>query len=34
MLIEIAGDEMYFQAISRAGATVDSGVIRRTARAR
>ena len=34
MLIEIAGDEMYFQTISRVGATVDSGVIRRTARAR
>lgn len=34
MLIEIAGEEMYFQTISRAGATVDSGVIRRTARAR
>jgi predicted phosphodiesterase len=34
MLIEIADDEMYFQAISRARATVDSGVIRRTARAR
>jgi len=31
MLIEIAGNEMYFQTISRAGATVDSGVIRRTA---
>jgi predicted phosphodiesterase len=31
MLVEIAGDEMYFQTISRAGATVDSGVIRRTA---
>ena len=32
MLIEIAGDEMYFQTISRAGATVDSGVLRRTPR--
>ena len=31
LLIEVAGEEMYFQAISRAGATVDSGVIRRTA---
>ncbi len=29
MLVEIAGDELYFQAISRAGLTVDSGVIRR-----
>ena len=28
MLIEIAGDEMYFQVISRARQTVDSGVIR------
>lgn len=27
MLIEIAGDEMYFQVISRARQTVDSGVI-------
>jgi predicted phosphodiesterase len=34
MLIEIAGEEMFFQTISRAGATVDSGVLRRTARAR
>ena len=25
MLIEIAGEEMYFQTISRAGVTVDSG---------
>ncbi len=30
MLIEIAGDEMYFQTTSRTGAIVDSGVIRRT----
>jgi 3',5'-cyclic AMP phosphodiesterase CpdA len=29
MLVEIAGDEFYFQAISRAGRTVDSGMIRR-----
>jgi predicted phosphodiesterase len=29
MLIEIAGDEMYFETVSRAGAVVDSGVIRR-----
>ena len=29
MLVEISGDDMYFQAISRTGATVDSGVIRR-----
>lgn len=29
MLVEISGDELYFQAVSRTGATVDSGVIRR-----
>jgi hypothetical protein len=29
MLIEITGDEMHFQVISRTGATVDSGVIKR-----
>jgi 3',5'-cyclic AMP phosphodiesterase CpdA len=29
MLIEIDGDQMYFEAVSRAGATVDSGVVRR-----
>jgi predicted MPP superfamily phosphohydrolase len=28
MLIEITGDEMYFQVISRASQTVDSGVVR------
>lgn len=32
MLVEIAGDEMYFQTISRAGVTVDSGVIQRQVR--
>lgn len=32
MLVEIAGDEMFFQAISRTGKTVDSGVIRRQPR--
>ncbi len=32
MLIEIAGDEMYFEAMSRLGVAVDSGVIRRTIR--
>jgi len=32
MLIEIAADDMYFQTISRIGATVDSGVIHRTVR--
>lgn len=29
MLVEVSGDELYFQTISRAGATVDKGVIRR-----
>jgi predicted phosphodiesterase len=29
MLVEIAGDELHFQTISRTGKTVDSGVIRR-----
>jgi len=29
MLVEIAGDEMFFQAVSRTGATVDSGTIHR-----
>lgn len=29
MLIEIAGDELFFQAISRTGASIDAGVIRR-----
>ncbi len=30
MLIEISGDELYFQAISRTGETIDAGVVRRT----
>jgi len=29
--VEVAGDEMFFQTISRSGTTVDSGVIRRVA---
>jgi 3',5'-cyclic AMP phosphodiesterase CpdA len=29
LLAEIAGDEMYFQTISRTGRTIDSGIIRR-----
>ena len=29
MLVEIVGDQMYFQTITRTGTTVDSGVIRR-----
>lgn len=32
MLFEVAGDQMYFQAISRTGETVDSGVIARRRR--
>lgn len=31
MLVEINGDDLYFQAISRTGASIDSGVIRRRA---
>ena len=34
MLVEVAGDEMHFQVISRTGETVDSGVIPRAKRAR
>lgn len=34
ILVEITGEDMYFQAVSRLGATVDSGVIRRTPRMR
>jgi len=30
MLVEVAGDTMYFQTISRTGATVDSGTIQRS----
>jgi hypothetical protein len=29
MLFEVAGDQMHFQAISRTGETIDSGVISR-----
>jgi 3',5'-cyclic AMP phosphodiesterase CpdA len=29
MLVEVSGDELYFQAISRGGVTVDAGVITR-----
>jgi hypothetical protein len=32
MLMEVAGDELYFQAISRRGETVDAGVIRNAGR--
>jgi hypothetical protein len=31
MLAEIAGDELYFQTITRTGKTVDSGLVKRTA---
>ena len=31
MLVEITGDELYFQTIARTGRTVDTGVIRRVA---
>jgi 3',5'-cyclic AMP phosphodiesterase CpdA len=29
MIVEISGDDLYFQAINRTGATVDSGVVHR-----
>jgi hypothetical protein len=29
MIVEIAGDDLYYQAISRTGATIDSGVVHR-----
>jgi hypothetical protein len=32
LMVEFAGDDMYFQAVSRTGVTVDSGVIHRTIR--
>jgi hypothetical protein len=32
MMIEITGNDMYFQTTSRTGMAVDSGVIRRTIR--
>jgi hypothetical protein len=32
MLVEVAGNDLYFQAISRTGKTVDSGVIHRAVR--
>jgi len=31
MLVEISGDDLFYQAISRTGATIDSGVVRRAA---
>ena len=32
MLMEVAGDELYFQSVSRRGETVDAGVIRNSGR--
>ena len=32
ILVEIAGDEMYFQTVTRNGTTVDSGLIEKTTR--
>lgn len=32
MLVEVAGEELHFQAISRSGMTIDAGVIRRISR--
>jgi hypothetical protein len=29
MLIEVSGDDLFFQAVSRTGAAVDSGVVHR-----
>jgi hypothetical protein len=29
MIVEISGDDLYFQAISRKGQTIDSGMVRR-----
>jgi hypothetical protein len=29
LLMEVAGDELFFQAISRSGATVDAGIARK-----
>jgi hypothetical protein len=32
MLIEVSGDDLYFHAVSRSGATVDSGTVHRQPR--
>jgi predicted MPP superfamily phosphohydrolase len=32
MLVEVSGDDLFFQAISRTGATVDSGIVHRPPR--
>jgi hypothetical protein len=29
MMVEISGDQLYFQTISRTGATIDSGALDR-----
>ncbi len=34
MLFEVAGDQLYFQAISRTGETIDSGMLVRSAKAK
>lgn len=31
MIVEVAGDELYFQALSRTGTPVDAGMIQRQA---
>jgi 3',5'-cyclic AMP phosphodiesterase CpdA len=33
LLVEIAGDELYFQAVSRMGDTIDAGILRRDVKA-
>jgi hypothetical protein len=33
LLVEIAGDELYFQAVSRGGETIDAGMLRRDVKA-
>jgi hypothetical protein len=30
MLVEVSGDELHFQVISRTGSSVDAGIIQRT----
>ena len=32
MLIEVSGDDLYFQALARSGVTVDSGIVHRQPR--
>ena len=33
MLVEISGDKLYFQTVSRTGQTVDSGTLQRQPKA-